>query len=43
MSKKILKRISKKITATLLSFTMLLSNFMPFTTVFALTQEEKAH
>ena len=39
---KILKKISKKITALLLSMSLLFSNLMPITTVFAtLTEEEK--
>ena len=42
MRKKILKKISKRITAILLSISMLFSNLMPLTTVFALTEEEKA-
>ena len=42
MSKKILKRVSKKVMAFLLTISMLFSNFMPLATVFALTNDEKA-
>lgn len=38
---KILKKISKKIVALLLSISLLFSNLMPLTTVFALTETEK--
>ena len=43
MKVKIFKKISKKVTALLLSLAILFSNLMPLSTVFALTNEEKAN
>ena len=43
ISKKILKKISQKVMALFLTISLLFSNLMPLSTVFALTNEEKAN